>query len=604
MGDFEGMTREEIVKKYPKALYYLVKEHYYWKNIPNGESFISVKERVDKFIEEVNKNYRGKTILVFSHAGFLDMLYVKFNNGDYQKGLGHHGKNCSVEKYNLVEMVNLHRPAIDGVILKCPQCGDKAYRTSDVLDCWFESGSMPYAQWHYPFENQNKFENSFPADFIAEGLDQTRGWFYTLIVLSTALFNKPAFKNVIVNGIVLAEDGQKMSKRLKNYPEPNILIEKYGADALRYYLITSPAMKSENLRFSEKGVDEVLKKFILTLWNAYSFLVMNVNLDKNVKEIIRQIQNDKKKSDNLLDRWIVSELNILVQEVNKQMENYDLVRASRPLRDFSDKLSNWYVRRSRKRFSSEDIKDRNFAFQTLYYVLIEYSKLLAPFMPFLAEEIYKNLTEKESVHLEDYPVADKKLIDKKISDEMNFVRQIVTLGLAIRAKHSVKVRMPLSELRIIDHKLRIKEEFLDLIKDELNVKSVEFVDALQIGSTQENGDSNSWVIGEEAGLKIALDLNLTEELKNEGLAREIVRHIQVMRKEAKYDRDDIIEIKYNFKESSAEIKKVFDAWMDYIKKECLAENVEFVDKLSTEDFDSVKEIEIGNWKLEIGIKKS
>jgi len=423
--------------------------------------------------------------------------------------------------------------------------------------------------------------------------------------LSPALFDKPAFKNVIVNGIVLAEDGQKMSKRLKNYPEPDLLIEKYGADALRYYLLTSPVMKAEDLRFSERGVEEVLKKFILTLWNSYSFLVMNSNLDKDVENILRHAQDDINKSDNLLDKWIVSELNILIEEVNKQMENYDLVRASRPLREFVDKLSNWYVRRSRKRFTSENMNDKNFAFQTLRYILVEYSKLLAPFMPFLAEEIYQNLTGKESVHLEDFPKANKNLIDERVSNEMNFVRDVVSLGLAIRAKNSLKVRQPLSELRIMNYESKITNELLDLIKDELNVKEIEFVDDLQEGSTAlRDYGANDWIIGEDNKIKIALNVEITEELKIEGFAREIVRHIQVMRKEAKYNRDDVILVKYSFIGDGDDIKKVFEKWGDYIKKECLGKNVEFFGELNKSEFDLVKELKIRNWKLKIGIKRS
>jgi len=524
-----------------------------------------------------------------------------------------------------IEKVNLHKPNIDKIKIKCSKCGGEASIVGDVFDCWFESGSMPYAQWHYPFENQDKFEKGFPAEFIAEGLDQTRGWFYTLLVLSTALFNKPAAKNVIVNGIVLAENGQKMSKRLKNYPEPEIIINKYGADSLRYYFLTSPVMKAENLRFSEKGVEEVLKRFVLTLWNAYSFLAMNAEtptpqpcLPDRQAPLSGGLPNyplDKGGrgvwSINLLDKWIISEFNILVGEVNKQMENYDLVRASRPLREFVDKLSNWYIRRSRKRFTSENTKDKKSAFQTLYYILTEYAKLLAPFMPFLADEIYKNLTGKESVHLEDYPVANKDLIDKKVSDEMNFVRDVVTLGLAIRAKNSLKVRQPLQKLEIGNEetgnwKLEIEDELASLIKDELNVKEVEFVDGLQIGSTalRDNGASDdSWAYEDDGKIKIGLNIEITDELRAEGFAREIVRHIQEMRKEAKYNRNDLISVKYNFTEGGEEMKKVFEVWGSYVKKECLAKEIVFSEKLDENDFDLIKKLEIGNWKLEIGIKK-
>lgn len=514
------------------------------------------------------------------------------------------------------ETLDFHRPFIDSYHFNCSKCSSGVMtRVQDVFDCWFESGSMPYAQYHYPFENAGKFKKSFPADFIAEGLDQTRGWFYTLIVLSTALFDKPAFKNVIVNGIVQAEDGQKMSKRLKNYPEPSLLIEKYGADALRYYLLTSSVMKAENLRFSEKGVEEVLKRFILILWNAYSFFVMNTypSADFDKRQIaMPALSGDEIKSNSLLDKWIISELNILIAEVNKQMENYDLVRASRPLREFVDKLSNWYIRRSRKRFALEDMDDRNYASMTLYYVLTEYVKLLAPFMPFLAEEMFKNLTGRESVHLEEYPKTNKNLIDRRINEKMNFVRDIVALGLAIRAKNRLKVRQPLQKLEVKIWKLmnrnslfegtavkilklEIKNEPLDLIKDELNVKEVEFVDEIV--------KKNGWLYEEDDKIKIGLKIEITDELRTEGYVRELVRHIQTMRKETKYNRDDIIEVGYSLQKGSENLQKVFDSWTDYIKKECLAKSVEFSGKLVESDFDLVRNLKLDESSIGIGIKK-
>ena len=631
---------DELYQEYKKLAHDDQKYNFHFGG--DGESRKEIEERVRKFIEEVTEKYAGKNILIVGHGGINAMFHRIIKNTSiedtykYEFTLGNAKQNIFYMDENKKEF-NLHKPNIDKIEIKCSKCGDEAKIVGDVFDCWFESGSMPYAQWHYPFENREEFEKSFPAEFIAEGLDQTRGWFYTLMVLSTALFDKAPFGNVIVNGMVLAENGQKMSKRLKNYPEPNLVIEKYGADALRYYLLSSPVMKGESLRFSEKGVEEVLKKFILTLWNTYSFLVMNSDgqpspvLSHRERDVAEHPNKNGKavfenKSSNLLDSWIISEFNILIGEVNKQMENYDLVRASRPMREFIDKLSNWYVRRSRKRFSVVGTRhclvpteDRDFAFQTLHYVLTEYAKLLAPFMPFLSEEIYQNLTDKESVHLEDFPVADKSLINEKVSNEMNFVRDVVSLGLAIRAKNGLKVRQPLSELRIMNHELRnfapllkkgargilemdVDDELIELIKDELNVKEVKFVDDLQKGSTQENGVSN-WIIEEGVNIKIALNVEITEELKLEGQAREIVRHIQVMRKEAKYDRDDVISVKYSFVGENKDTKKVFEEWGDYIKKECLTKNVEFVDELAEEDFDLVKELKIGDYIMKVGIVK-
>ncbi|MDF1498591.1 MAG: class I tRNA ligase family protein [Patescibacteria group bacterium] len=637
-GSWNGHSSDElfckenkIYQEYKKLGY--DEEKWNFKFGGDGESRKEIEQRVKSFIEEVGEKHKGKNILIIGHGGINAMFNKIISNLSiketykYEFALDNTKSNVFYLD-NRTTQFNLHKPNIDGIKIKCSVCGSQAKIVGDVFDCWFESGSMPYAQWHYPFENKEEFEKSFPADFIAEGLDQTRGWFYTLMVLSTALFDKAPFCNVIVNGMVLAEDGQKMSKRLQNYPEPNLVIEKYGADALRYYLLSSPVMKGESLRFSEKGVDEVLKKFILTLWNTYSFLVMNVDEEsvlrqvKDDKEIygenkktygdksrdsIISLQNDTAsiKSENLLDQWIVSELNILIGEINEQMEDYDLVRASRPLREFIDKLSNWYVRRSRKRFMTENINDKNFAFQTLYYVLTEYAKLLAPFMPFIADEIYKNLTDKESVHLEDYPVVNEKLINEKVSDEMNFVREVVTLGLAIRAKNSIKVRQPLSKLKVKSEKLKIdNSELVELIKDELNVKNVEFVDDLQKCSTalRDNG-ANKWICEDNGKIKVALNTEITDELKLEGRAREIVRHIQVMRKEEKYNRDDIISVKYNFDGSGEDAKKVFNAWGDYIKKECLAEEIMFSGELVERSFDLIKELKMRDEKIEIGIRK-
>jgi len=612
-GKWNGCSHQDLVgkddlyDKYIKLDY--GKERYNFVFGGDGESRQDVEDRVRKFVNECTQKYSGKNILVVAHGGINAMFNRVINEYSIEKtfGVEHLFGNAEQNVFYADEKgkrFDLHKPNIDKVKIKCSKCGEEAKIVGDVFDCWFESGSMPYAQCHYPFENKNKFEKSFPADFIAEGIDQTRGWFYTLIVLSTALFDKPAFKNVIANGIVLAENGQKMSKRLKNYPEPNLLIEKYGADALRYYLLTSPVMKAENLNFSEKGVEEVLKRFILTLWNVYSFLVMNAEIPltpfakggTKTPPLKKGAGGISGNSNNLLDKWILSEFNILVEEVNKQMQDYDLVKAARPLREFVDKLSNWYVRRSRKRFTSENIEDRDSAFQTLHYILTEYSKLLAPFMPFIAEKIYRNLTDKESVHLENYPVANKNLIDEKVSEEMNFVRGVVALGLAIRAKNGLKVRQPLSKLKVKSQKSKVADDnLLDLIKDELNVKNVEFVESLQEGD-------NKWICEGDNRIKISLNIEITEELRLEGFAREIVRHIQVMRKEAKYNRDDIILVKYSFTGDDKDVKKVFDKWEDYIKKECLVKSIEFSDELANGDFDLIGGLKVGSKEVRIGIK--
>ena len=310
--------------------------------------------------------------------------------------------------HNRVSHDDLHRHVLDRLKITCPKCRSAVMeRTPEVLDCWFESGSMPYAQMHYPFENRERFEKNFPADFIAEGLDQTRGWFYTLTVLSSALFGTEAFKNVIVNGIILSEEGKKLSKRLRNYAPPGEVLDKLGADALRLFLINSPAVKAEDLRFSEKGVTEMSRAILLPFWNAYSFFVTYASVDGWKPETLAAPDGGTE-----LDRWIVSLLHDTIASVNREMENYNLYKVVPILTDFIDNLTNWYIRRSRRRFwKSENDADKKIAYKTLYYVLVEFVKVMAPFLPFLTEAIYRNLVAgkiagaPESVHLASFPQA-------------------------------------------------------------------------------------------------------------------------------------------------------------------------------------------------------
>jgi isoleucyl-tRNA synthetase len=383
---------------------------------------------------------------------------------------------------------DLHPHKIDHLTFKK---GGKTYkRISDVFDCWFESGSMPYAQVHYPFENKAQFESGFPAQFIAEGLDQTRGWFYTLLVLSTALFDKPAFKNVIVNGLVLAEDGQKMSKRLKNYPDPAEVIEKYGADALRAYLINSPVVRAEPLRFSETGVREVVRTVMLPLQNVWSFFVTYANIDgwqppaPGADGPAAPAVKDRPE----LDRWILSVLQSLVREVNAQMEGYYLYKVVPPMLSFIDDLTNWYIRRSRRRFWRSDADpgaraDKESAYATLYEVLTTFARVLAPVLPFMTESIHQNLVVEpgvakpgeDSVHLTDYPLVDETKIDLHVERQMAAVRQVVTLGRAVREKHKLKTRQPLAQVTVVSHDADVRDavqQHRELIEDELNVKSV------------------------------------------------------------------------------------------------------------------------------------
>jgi isoleucyl-tRNA synthetase len=493
------------------------------------------------------------------------------------------GSVADLEKASGEKITDLHKHIVDEIKFPCEKCKGEMKRIPDVLDTWFDSGSMPYAQTHYPFENKEKFEKSFPAHFIAEGIDQTRAWFYYLHAIATAIKGSAAFQNVIVNGIVLAEDGKKMSKRLQNYPDPKEVMEKYGADALRYYLLSSPVVAAENLNFSEKDLAENVRGMFRMFWNTYSFFVLYANIDK----FEHKTQKTKHKfydESNLLDKWIVSELNSLIKSVNDHMEKYELNRTARLFPSFIDNLSNWYIRRSRKRFwKSENDADKEQAYKTLHYVLVELSKLMAPFMPFVAEEIYRNLTGEESVHLADFPVADKKMIDKELNEQMQLTRRFVKLGLAARAKAGIKVRQPLSELHVNQP---VNEELASLIKDEMNVKEIKFFGSI----TQEPGiyteEEGNWMVG--------LNTAISKELRLEGEARELIRRIQELRKKAGFEVDNRVRLCY---QGGSDIFKKFG---DLIAKEVLATGV-----MQREDpsADIVEMIDLETAPIKIWLKK-
>ena len=460
------------------------------------------------------------------------------------------GSVDDLEKASGKKITDLHKHIIDEITVPCVKCGKQSRRIPDVLDTWFDSGSMPYAQLHYPFENEKGLKKNFPAQFIAEGADQTRAWFYYLHILGTALFDKPTFENVIVNGIVLAEDGKKMSKRLKNYPDPGEVLEKYGADALRYYILTSPVVEADTLNFSESGVKESLQKTVMLILNVLSFYLMYQ--DKK-SEILNP------KSENVLDRWILAKLQQLNSEVTENLEAYDMVRAARPITSFINELSTWYLRRSRDRFKEGDMGGIN----TLGYVLREFSKLIAPFMPFVAEEIYRNVgAEKESVHLEDWPKIEKKLVNEKIISEMETVLAIVEKGLAARAEAGIKVRQPLARYTTSLTK-KLDTGLIGLVTDELNVKELTF-------------DSND-----------VLDTTISDELHVEGVSRELVRQINQMRKDRGLTIKDRITIYYQG------FDEVFEKFGDELKKQTLA------DSITPDTTDNMKTIDGGS----IGIKK-
>jgi len=555
-----------------------------------------------------------------------------------------------------ISPVDIHRHIVDELEAKCPKCGAPMKRTSEVLDCWFESGSMPYAQQHYPFDNKEIFEKNFPADFIAEGLDQTRGWFYTLTVLAAALFEKPAFKNVIVNGIILAEDGKKLSKRLRNYAPPEEVLNQLGADALRLFLINSPAVKAEDLRFSEKGVMEMSRAVLLPFWNSYSFFVTYANVDGWKPAGI-----EPPKGGTELDRWIVSLLNDVISSVNKEMEQYNLYKVVPHLVNFIDNLTNWYIRRSRRRFwKSENDSDKDLAYGTLYYVLVQFSKVMAPFLPFVTEAIYRNLVngkldgEPPSVHLASYPSALNDAIDEPLELKMQLVRQAVAMGRALRSRFTIKTRQPLSEFTVVladCKKIDLIKDMEELIKDELNVKKVildsdeervvsisakpnfkklgkvfgskmkeasaiiEQLSNVDIKNLESGGTIDvigtsltyddieirrvkreGFEVETEGELTVGLEITITPELKKECLAREFVNRVQNRRKDTGLNVTDRIVIRCS---CPPEIKTALDDFREYVCSETLAVDIRY-----ESDVKDAERVEVEGLDVLIGVEKT
>ena len=416
------------------------------------------------------------------------------------------GSKEELEKLSGQKVADLHKEHIDEITLPSPTGKSPLKRIDEVLDCWFESGSMPYAQWGYPFNNAEAFEANFPADFIAEGLDQTRGWFYTLMVIGAGLFGRAPFKNVIVNGLILAEDGKKMSKSLKNYPDPMKVLDEHGADALRLYLIDSPAVKAEELRFSEKGVREITRRILLRWWNAYSFFTSYGTIDGF------EPKGDFKNSPNLLDQWILSKLNSLTQKTNREMEAYRLYNVVPELLDFIEALTNTYIRFNRPHFWKSGMpEDKRFAYETLFHVLTSLSKLMAPFAPFLSEETYLNLSKalpahqrKESVHLEDYPIADEKLIRPDLERAVARMDVLVMMGRNLREKIKIKAKIPLKSMKIIHRDPKALSDLKQLewyFQDELNIRKFEYV-TKEEDYIQVKAKANFPVLGKRVGQKM------------------------------------------------------------------------------------------------------
>lgn len=391
------------------------------------------------------------------------------------------GSVAELETLTGKKVTDIHKHYVDDLEIPSSRGGAPLRRIPEVLDCWFESGSMPYAQKHYPFENKEWFDSNFPADFIAEGLDQTRGWFYTLVVLGAALFDRPAFKNVVVNGLILAEDGQKMSKRKKNYPDPGLIMDAYSADALRLYMLGSPVVRGDDLRFSENGVRETLRGVMLPIWNAYSFFVTYANVDDWRPAPGKLTPPDN--PSNPLDRWILSSLREMVDEIRDHMDNYQLQSAANRFEAFIEDLTNWYIRRGRRRFwKSQNDSDKNEAYQTLYFALITFCETAAPFIPFVTEEIYRNLRTEdmpESIHLRDYPEMLGLERDIELEEQMRYTIAVVSLGRYLRAQTELKTRQPLRRVTIVSRDPEIRRllgETETIIAEELNVKDVAFME--------------------------------------------------------------------------------------------------------------------------------
>ena len=496
------------------------------------------------------------------------------------------------------EKYDLHKPFVDDLEVMCPNCNSRMEREPYVIDCWYDSGSAFFAQWHYPFENQEEFEENFPVDFICEALDQTRGWFYSLMAISTLLFNRAPYRRVLTLGLVLDKEGQKMSKSKKNYLDPNYIFDREGADAMRWYLLSTNAPWIP-IRFYEDAIKETLGRFILTLWNSFRFYVSYAKLDR-FDPVNKYIPVDKRKG---IDRWILSRLQSTIKEVKENMDKFEIHKATRSIEDFVvEDLSNWYIRRSRKRlWIEEESEDKLSCYSTLYDVLMTLSKLSAPFIPFITEAIYQNIKTdgmEESVHLCDYPEINEKLLDKDLEESMEIVRNITDIGRAIRGKIGVKIRYPLGKAIVVCNK-EIEEKvapFTDLIKEEINVKDVLFSrDEKEFGEEIRKG---RFVLEEGEKVKVILDSELTDELFAEGLSREIVRRIQSMRKELDLDIEDRIETEISLKEDKINLLK---KWLDYISGETRSISIDFKD---TPGGDLIKSWKIGDMDVKIGIRKA
>ena len=660
-GEDKLFKKQKMVHNYPHCwrcktpLVYYSKPSLYIKVTAFKEKIVEANKKVNWYPEFVGEKRFGNWLENLNdwaisrnrYWGTPIPLWRCECGHDEMIGSRHELCEKAIEKID--ENIELHRPYVDDVHIKCPKCGKTMSRVKDVIDCWFDSGAMPFAQYHYPFENRELWKEQFPADFISEGIDQTRGWFYSLIVISTFLEGCAPYKNVLVNDLVLDKFGQKMHKSKGNAIEPFSVLRKYGADATRFYMLYASPVWTP-LKFDEDGIKEIQSKTFSTLKNTYTFFQMYANADNLDPKDFEVDYNDIDE----IDKWLLSKYNKLVAYVTEAMDEYDLNKATRAINNFlNEDLSNWYIRRNRRRFWGSELNNSKKAvYQTTYQVLEGLCRLMAPISPFITEEIYRNLTQEESVHLADYPVSDESKYQDKIEEKMDLVRDLISLGRNAREEAKIKVRQPISEVIIDSKNKSIISDLVELIKEELNVKEVVFEDNLgtyinfivkpnfkevgkilgpkikefqevlsKLGMDEVNKLRNEENVvvnlsGEEFTIEasmvdirveskegfdatykdnnfIVLNTKLTEELVNEGLARETISKIQQIRKNNGFEITDRVKVSY---EASEEYSKAIDKFIPTIKDETLA--IEF-----NQGSNLVDEYDINEYTVKIRVDK-
>ena len=637
---------------------------------PKDSWFVAMSKLRDELVENNSKvNWYPETIKTGRFGKFLENVIDWGISRDRYWGTplpiwtcecGHRECIGSIEELkqkgiDVPEDIELHKPYIDAVKLRCPECGKEMTRAKEVIDCWFDSGSMPFAQWHYPFENEEMFKNNFPAQYISEAIDQTRGWFYTLTALGTALFGRTPFENCIVLGHVLDGKGQKMSKSKKNGVDPLVLLDTAGADATRWYFYTGSAPWISS-RLSLENVEKSQRGFLSTLWNVYSFYVLYAEIDQ-----FNPLNYSDFKSDNIMDKWIISKLNTLVKEVDEKLDGYDITGAGNLIESFTDELSNWYVRRNRERFWVTELTDDKIgAYTTLYKVLVTLSKVIAPFVPFMADAIYQNLVAgldknaPESVHLCYWPEYDEKVVDKKLEEEMDLAYNIVELGRSARNSANIKNRQPLLKMLIsVD---TLPEYYGNIIKEELNVKEVELgaemseyvnfdikpnlpvlgktygkyipkikaeiakINPLDLANKVKSGEGYVIMLDEDLELElnsenvlitmdgkegysfagkgtigVVLETTITEELRKEGILREVLSKVQTTRKDSGFEVMDNINI---YVSGDEDVLSVIKANEEQIKNDTLAL------KVSYEENEKAQEVSINGQKIKMFVEKA